>query len=328
MNVESMENLFLQLKTQIEKAESIIVFSHVSPDGDTLGSNLAISLMIEKYFNKKVDSTYVGVLPSLYSFMPDFNRFIDVQTIDKTKKYDLAIAVDVASKDRMVSGTTLFDNAKFKVNIDHHKTNIGYADINIIDGDAACVGVILYKIFKYWNLEIPTDVARCIYTSLLTDTGGFKYENTTPETFMLAADLVSLGVSPTFEFRACYETKPQSMVQFQAYVVTNASFYNGGKIVFAKITRSDMSKFGATDDFTEGIVEVLRTSKNVEIAAILKETKEGYTKISLRSKTVDVTPIVIDFGGGGHTFAAGCTIKKPIAIAFDKLLKRVQSELE
>ena len=328
MNIESMENLFLQLRTEIEKAESIVVFSHVSPDGDTLGSNLAISLMIEKYFNKKVDSTYVGVLPSLYSYMPDFDRFIDVQTIDKTKKYDLAIAVDVASKDRMVSGTTLFDNAKFKVNIDHHKTNIGYADINIIDGNAACVGVILYKIFKSWNLEIPTDVARCIYTSLLTDTGGFKYENTTPETFMLAADLVSLGVSPTYEFRACYETKPQSMVQFQAYVVTNTSFYNGGKIAFAKITRGDMSKFGATDDYTEGIVEVLRTSKNVEIAAILKETKEGYTKVSLRSKTVDVTPIVIDFGGGGHTFAAGCTIKKPIAIAFDKLLKRVQSELE
>lgn len=328
MNKESMENLYLQLKDKIEQAESIIVFSHVSPDGDTLGSNLAISLMIEKYFNKKVDSTYVGVLPSLYSYMPDFDRFIDVQTIDKTKKYDLAIAVDVASKDRMVSGTTLFDNAKFKVNIDHHKTNIGYADINIIDGDAACVGIILYRIFKTWNLEIPTDVARCIYTSLLTDTGGFKYENTTPETFMLAADLVALGVSPTFEFRSCYETKPQSMVQFQAYVVSNATFYNSGKIAFAKITRGDMSKFGATDDYTEGIVEVLRTSKNVEIAAILKETKEGYTKVSLRSKTVDVTPIVIDFGGGGHTFAAGCTIKKPIAIAFDKLLKRVQSELE
>lgn len=323
-----MDNKFLELKNKIEQAKSIIVFSHVSPDGDTLGSNLAISLVIEKFFNKKVDSTYVGMLPSSYSYLPDFDSFQDVQTIDKNKQYDLAIAVDVASKDRMVYGTSIFDNAKYKINIDHHKTNIGYADLNIVDGDAACVGVILYKIFKEWGLELPKDVARCIYTSLLTDTGGFKYENTTPETFMLAADLVRLGVSPTYEFRACYETKPQSMVQFQAYIVTNTLFYNNGRIAFSKITRSDMSKFGATDEYTEGIVEVLRTSKNVEIAAILKETKEGYTKVSLRSKTVDVTPIVIDFGGGGHTFAAGCTIKKPIAIAFDKLLKRVQSELE
>ena len=323
-----MENSFSELRDKIEKAESIIVFSHVSPDGDTLGSNLAISLMIEKYFNKKVDSTFVGKLPNTYNYLPDFERFIDVQDIDKTKQYDLAIAVDVASKDRMVFGTQIFDNAKFKVNIDHHKTNIGYADINIVEGDAACVGIILYKIFRAWELDIPKEVARCIYTSLLTDTGGFKYENTTPETFMLAADLVRLGVSPTYEFRACYETKPQSMVQFQAYVVSNTVFYNSGKIAFSKITRSDMSKFNATDDYTEGIVEVLRTSKNVEIAAILKETKEGYTKVSLRSKTLDLTPIVMDFGGGGHTFAAGCTIKKPIAIAFDKLLKRVQSEIE
>lgn len=323
-----MENSYSDLKEQIANAESIVVFSHVNPDGDTLGSNLAISLMIEKYFNKKVDSVFVGKLPNIYSYLPNFDRFIDVQNLDKNKQYDLAIAVDVASKDRMVFGTQIFDNAKTKANIDHHKTNIGYADVNIVDGDAACVGIILYKIFKEWDLEIPKDVARCIYTSLLTDTGGFKYENTTPETFELAAELVRLGVSPTYEFRACYETKPQSMVQFQAYVVSNTVFYNSGKIAFSKITRSDMSKFNATDDYTEGIVEVLRTSKNVEIAAILKETKEGYTKVSLRSKTLDVTPIVMDFGGGGHTFAAGCTIKKPIAIAFDKLLKRVQSEIE
>lgn len=323
-----MKKLFSELKNKIENAKSIIIFSHVSPDGDTLGSNLALSLMIEKYFNKKVDSVYVGFLPSIYSYLPSFDRFKDVQSINKSKKYDLAIAVDVASKDRMVSGSVIFDDADFKVNIDHHKTNIGYADLNIVDGDAACVGVILYKIFKSWELQIPEDVARCIYTSLLTDTGGFKYENTTPDTFILASELVKLGVSPTYEFRACYETKPQSMVQFQAYIVSNTIFYNEGKIAIAKITRSDMSKFNATDDYTEGIVETLRTSKNVEVAAILKETKEGFTKVSLRSKTLDLTPIVIDFGGGGHTFAAGCTIKKPIAIAFDKLLTRVQSELE
>ena len=161
----------------------------------------------------------------------------------------------------------------------------------------------------------------------MTDTGCFKYDNTTPETFIVASELLKLGVSPSKEYRSCYETKPQSMVQFQAYVVSNTVFYNKGKIALSKITRSDMSKFNATDDYTEGIVEILRSSKDVEIAAILKETKEGYTKVSLRSKNVDLTPVVIDFGGGGHKFSAGCTIKKPIAIAFDKLLKRVQSEI-
>ena len=323
-----MDKIYSEIREKIEQADSIIIFSHVNPDGDTLGSNLALSMVIEEEFHKKVDSVYVGNLPNIYSYLPSFGRFKDVQTIKPDKKYDLAIAVDVASKDRMVLGTNIYDNAVNKINIDHHKTNVGYGDINLIDGDAACVGVLLYKMFMEWNVKITKDTARCIYTSLLTDTGGFKYENTTSDTFILASELVKKGVSPTYEFRSCYETKPQSMVQFQAYVVSKTIFYNGGKIAFAKITRSDMSKFNATDDYTEGIAETLRTSKDVEIAAILKETKEGYTKVSLRSKTVDITKIVTDFGGGGHTFAAGCTIKKPIAIAFDKLLQRVQSELE
>lgn len=323
-----MEKNFIELKKQIENAESIVVFSHVNPDGDTLGSNLAISLMIEKYFGKKVDSVFVGNLPDTYSYLPDYERFVDVGKIEKNKVYDLAIAVDVAAKDRMVVAVPIYDNAKFKANIDHHKTNIGYGDLNIIDGDAACVGSILFKIFTAWNYEITTDVARCLYTSLLTDTGNFRYENTTPETFMLAAELVKRGVSPTTEFRACYERKPQELIQFQAHILSNAEFLNNGKIAFAKITLEDMKKFNAAEDYTEGIVEVLRSSKNVEISGILKETKDGFTKVSLRSKNVSVIPIVMDFSGGGHSFAAGCTIKKPLSIAYNKLLERVQSELK
>lgn len=323
-----MENLFLELKNKITEAESIIIFSHVNPDGDTLGSNLALNLMIEKYFGKKADSVFVGTLPNLYSYLPEFSRFQNIDDIDKSKKYDLAIAVDVASKDRMVTAVQLFDNAGFKADIDHHVTNIGYGDLNIIDGNAACVGMILNRMFKKWDMPINLDIARCLYTSLMTDTGCFKYDNTSPEAFLMGAELVGCGVSPNKEYRACYETKPQSMVQFQAYIVCNTVFYNDGKIAFSKVTRNDMSKFNAEDDYTEGIVEVLRSSKNVEVAAILKETKEGYTKVSLRSKSLDLTPVVMDFGGGGHKYSAGCTIKKPIAIAFDKLLKRVQSEIK
>lgn len=323
-----MEDLYLKLKAAIEKAESIIIFSHVNPDGDTLGSNLALSFMIEKYFNKKAESVFAGSLPSIYCYLPGYERFKGLEAVNKNKKYDLAIAVDIASKDRMITGAEIYDNALVKVNIDHHKTNIGYGDINIIDGDAACTGIVLNRIFDSWGYKETLETARCLYTSLLTDTGGFRFNSTNAECFMLAAHLVEAGVSPMQEYRACYETKPQSMVQFQAYVISNAVFYNEGSIAFAKVTRSDMSRFGASDEYTEGIVEVLRSSKNVEIAAILKETKEGWTKVSLRSKTIDIIPAVLDFGGGGHTFAAGCTIKKPLPIAFDKLLKRVQLEIE
>ena len=323
-----MRDVLYNLKEQIEKAESIVIFSHVNADGDTLGSNLALSLMIEKLFNKKVTSAYVGYLPKTYSYLPSYNNFVDAKNIDNNKVFDLAIAVDVAAKDRMTYGLKLFENAKCKVNIDHHKTNIGYADINIIDGDAACVGIILYKIFKEWNAELTLDIAKCIYTSLMTDTGCFKYETTTPEVFRLAAELVEIGVTPIKEYRACYESKPLNMVQFQAHIVNNAIYHNNGQIAIAKITKEDMTKFNATDDFTEGIVETIRTAQCVEISALLKENSEGNTKVSLRSKTIDLTPIVKIFDGGGHTFAAGCTINKPINIAYDKLLEAIQCTIK
>ena len=323
-----MEKLYLELKNKIETAENIIIFSHVNPDGDAIGSNLALNIMLEKHFNKIPDSVYSGSLPSIYSFMPHFGRLKEVQTLDKNKKYDLAVSLDTASKDRLASGACFFDGAGFSAVIDHHKTNPRYGNINIIDGGAACTGIVLNRIFESWKLDMPLDAARCIYTSMLTDTGGFRYDNTNEECFLLAAKLIKAGVSPMKEYRACYETKPQAMLMFQAQAVSNASFYNDGKIAAVKITQNDMKRLNAEDDYTEGIVEILRTVKNVEIAVLLKETKDGWTKVSLRSKNINLIPAVLDFGGGGHMFAAGCTIKKPVMIAFDKLMARIQTELK
>ncbi len=322
-----MNKTFLELKDIIDKSQKIIIFSHVNADGDTLGSNLALALMIEEHFKKTPDSVYVGNLPDMYKYLPFYDRFKNVEDI-KESDYDLAIAVDVASKDRLVNAVKLYDSTKIKVNIDHHKTNNSYGDINIMEPDSACVGVILYKIFKEWNLNLNLNIAKCIYTSVMTDTGCFKYENTSPEVFNIAAELVKYGVSPCKEYRLCYETKPQNMVQFQADIVSNSKFYNDGKIAFAKVTKEDVLKYQAEDYFTEGIVEILRSSKTVEIAAILKEINDDNTKVSLRSKKVDLTPIVKKYDGGGHSFAAGCTIKKPISIAYNKLLEDIQCVLK
>ncbi len=321
-----MKKAFSELNTLIKEAKNIVIISHVNPDGDTLGSNLALKIVIKEYFNKDSDSIYVGCLPSVYKYLPLYSEFIDAKE-KENKKYDLAICTDVASKDRMVYANEIFERAEKKVNIDHHKTNIGYGDINIIDGDAACCGLILYRMFKQWGIKISLDCARCLYTSLMTDTGNFKYENTTPEVFNTAAELIRAGVNASHEYRACYESKPQNLIQFQSYIISNTKFYDNGKIAMAAITKKDMEKFNATDDFTEGIVEILRTSKDVEISALLKETNEGNTKVSLRSKNTDLTKIVSAFNGGGHSFAAGCTIKRPVNIASSKLLERIQSEL-
>lgn len=317
-----------ELVERIKNANNIFIFTHVNPDGDTLGSAIAMKLFIKEFLNKPSRIVHTSTLPKVYSFVPEYDTIEDISTVSKDEKCDLAIAVDIASADRLAEASDLFKNADFRINIDHHRTNNGYGDLNIIDGGACSVGLMLCKMFNELGYKYSKSVAIALYTSIMTDTGAFKYENTTPECLRAAAQIVEAGAVPNEIYRACYESKPVNMLKFQLHVLNKAEFFHDGKIAITTVEKEDMAKFNATDDFTEGIVEVLRTANIVEVSAILKETKDGFTKVSLRSKTVDLVPIIADFNGGGHTFAAGCTIKKPVSIAKDKLLERIENAIE
>lgn len=315
------------LKTAIAKAKNILILSHVNPDGDTISASLALTLFIEKYFNINAKLTYIGKIPDIYEFLPSVDKFINMNKIDKNQVFDLAIAVDVASKDRLNGAITLFDNAKNTINIDHHRTNNNYGKLNIVNPKACSAGQVIFDLIEELEYAIPEDIAICLYTSILTDTGGFKYENTSIRTLETAAKLVSLGVNPCILYRACYESKPQKMVQFQAFAISNATFLKGGKIAYTLITKDSMKQFDALDEYTDGISEVLRQINTVEASMVLKETNDNYTKVSLRSKNIDVSKIASNFNGGGHKFAAGCTIKKPIDVALNKLLDYLNEEV-
>lgn len=315
-------------KLAIEKAETILVVSHVNPDGDTLSANLALVHSIKKHFNKKAIPVYVGNIPAVYKFLPGIEKFVNVSNIDRKEIYDLVIAVDIAAKDRMVDALELFTKAKCNVNIDHHKTNNNYGKLNYVDVDACSAGEVVFNILAEINAEISKDIATCIYTSILTDTGCFKYEKTTSKTFDIASKLVGYGASPSEIARECYDTKPQNMVQFQVNALNNAKFLEDGKIAYTIVTLDDMKKFNASNEHTDGISEALRQIKTVEVAILLKETENNQTKVSLRSKNIDVSKIASNFNGGGHTFAAGCTIKKPPSVAINKLLEYIMSEMK
>ncbi|MDD3237847.1 MAG: bifunctional oligoribonuclease/PAP phosphatase NrnA [Candidatus Gastranaerophilales bacterium] len=312
----------------IKKAKEIVIFSHVNPDGDTLSTNLALANVLQNIYKKEnITCVYAGKLPAIYDFLPDFDKLINIDSLNFEKKYDLVICVDVAAKDRIMNGTDIFDKAEKTINIDHHKTNKGYADFNYIDAKACSAGQVLYDIFEELNIEITKDLAVLFYTSIMTDTGGFKYENTSVKTLNTAAVLLEKGANPCDIYRHCYESKPQEMVQFQAFAISNAIYTHGGKVAHTIITKEMMKKFNATDDFTDGISEALRTIRTVEISMVLKENSQGNTKVSLRSKNVDITKITAVFDGGGHQFAAGCTIKKPAKIAINKLLEEIDKIL-
>ena len=314
---------FSQLNDIIKSSKNILITSHINPDGDTLGSMCGLYSFIETNYKKKCEMLVVSKIPKMYDFIPNIKLAKHLNEFDKSREYDLVINVDVAALDRICDGKILFNKAKFTVNIDHHKTNIAYADLNFIDGEASSTAEVLYYIAKNLGWKITKDAAIAIYAGILTDTGSFRFDNTTPRAFQYASELVELGVDPNKLYKYCYETHSKNMVLFQAYCVSKAIFLDDDKIAYTTVYSKDLEKFNALEDFTEGLTEKLRAIVSTEIAFVAKEMSNGWTKISMRSKTIDIAEVCQVFDGGGHKFAAGCTIKTNVDDAVKKVLKEI-----
>ena len=314
---------YSKLNDIIKSSKNILIISHVNPDGDTLGSMLGLYLAILENFKKKSDMLSVSKLPDVYSYLPHYSEIKQLDEIDKSREYDLVINVDVAAIDRVCDAKILFEKAKFSVNIDHHKTNIGYGNLNFINSDASSTGEVLYNCFEQMGWKINLDTAICLYTAILTDTGSFRFDNTKPKTFETAAKLVEIGVQPSEVYKKVYESDSKTLVMFQAHCISKAKFSDDNKIAYTKVFRKDMEQFSAGDDCMEGLTEKLRAIVTTRLAFVAKEMKSGGTKFSMRSKFADVAQLCEKFGGGGHKFAAGCTIKAPVDEAVKKMLSEI-----
>lgn len=317
---------YLKFDEALRSAKSILICSHVNPDGDTLGTMCALQLAIQKQYKKKADMLILSKLPKIYEFLPNINKAKSIEMLNKSREYDIAIAVDIASLDRLINAQILFDKAKYKINIDHHTTNNLYGDLAIVEPKTSSSGEVLFKIFKKLGWEINLDIATCIYTAILTDTGGFRFENTNSSVLRVAAELVDLGVNPKELFKKCYETKTKNMVLFQNYCVGKANFVKNEKIAYTVIYKKDMEKFNAGEDYTDGIAETLRSITTTDVSFVVKEVDSKTCKISMRSKSVDIAKVCSVFGGGGHKFAAGCTMKYSCEDSVKKLLAEIEKE--
>lgn len=314
---------FRQLNDIIKSSKNILIISHINPDGDTLGAMCGLYGFIETNFKKKCEMLAISKIPAMYNFLPNIKLVKQLQDVDKSREYDLVINVDVASIDRICDAKILFDRAKYTVNIDHHKTNILYGNLNFVDGLASSASEVVYNIAKNLNWKVSLDTATCIYVGILTDTGSFRFDNTTPQALNFASELVSIGVKPNEMYKLCYETNSKAMTLFQAYCINKATFLNNDKIAYTCVYKKDMEKFNASEDFTEGLTEKLREITTTEIAFVAKEMNNNWTKISMRSKFIDVAEICKIFDGGGHKFAAGCTIKSGVENAVKKILAEI-----
>ncbi len=320
---------FEQLTQKISNAKNIILISHIGPDGDTIGSTLGFYFLIKENFKaKNVHFVVQHRIPQVYEFLPEINKAILTNFQVEIAQYDLAIAVDCATAERMGYFEKIFFNAKTTANIDHHITNPNFADLNLVGDNLSSTGELLYNYAINQNLKISQNAATSIYTAILTDTGGFKYSNTTATALFTGSKLIDLGAKPHEIYEYCYEKKPMAMQNITAYSILNAKYLSNNKIAYIVIDRKLMEQFGALDEHLDGISEALRETDCVDVAFVLKETVKGEAKFSFRSKTVDVSKICQQFGGGGHMLAAGCLLKKTLPEALEHVLPKVIEQVE
>ena len=314
---------FSNVEEIIKNSKKILIISHVNPDGDALGSTCALYKAIYNRFKKKADMCALTYLSPVYKFLPYLDQA--KQSYNTSLVYDLVITVDVADINRICDMKVLFDKAKTTINIDHHKTNNGFGDYNYIVPEASSTGEVLYNMFKNSGWEIDKEMAECLYTAILTDTGGFRFDNTTEDVLSIASHLVKSGADPSKIFTYCYEQKSKNYVMFQNHCISKAVFLNDDKIAYTTVYRRDFEDYKAKDDYTEGLAEQLRAIDTTDLAFVVKEVEPNkLCKISMRSKKYDVAHICSIFGGGGHSRAAGCSIKSNVETAVKKILKEIE----
>jgi len=322
-------NTYSEIINKISEATNILLVSHIGPDGDTIGSTVAFANLIKDNFeNKNVVFVIQHKIPDIYKFLPSINDCVLTNREIEISCFDLAISIDCATKNRMGYIEKLFNNAKFKINLDHHITNPAYADINIIDGTLSSCGELVFDFAQKTNLAISKDTATCLYTAILADTGAFRYSNTTSNTFSAASRLVELGADPHMIYENCFERRPVEMLKIASSAMANAKFLMNDKIAYTMVDRSMLKEFNALDEHLEGIPEMLRQASSVEVAFVVKETVKNEAKFSFRSKTKDVASLCALFGGGGHKFAAGCILKTSLDEALSMVLPEVQKMVE
>lgn len=317
-----------QLNSIIKNSKNILLVSHINPDGDTLGSMCGLYSLIKDNLKKKCDMVVVSDVPVTYNFLPYVDEVKHISQLDLSREYDLVVTIDVAAIDRCADAEKLFKKAKNTINIDHHETNIGYAGVNIIEPQAAATGEIILEIAEKLDWKLSLETVINLYVAIVTDTGCFKFSNTTQRTMESAGKLISFGVNPSDIYQKCYESSSKDMVLFQSYCVNKAEFLNDDKIAYTIVYKKDLEKFNNQgEDFTDGLTEKLRAIRTTEVAFVVKELNSTTSKVSMRSKEKDIAQVCSAFGGGGHKLAAGAVIKATPKKAVDMLIEEIKKKL-
>ncbi|MDH7601260.1 MAG: bifunctional oligoribonuclease/PAP phosphatase NrnA [Armatimonadota bacterium] len=310
---------------QLTRGRSFVLACHQRPDGDALGSALALARVLRGQGKDVVVVCEDGV-PDNYRFIPDSDT---VLLSTNRRGFDVGVLVDCESVKRIGSAKDALLSSSITACIDHHLPNGEFGDIRIIDPEASATAELVFELFSANGIPIDRDLATQLMAGIVGDTGAFKFANTNARTFRIASRLAAAGARASDIAREIYESHSLPAMRLLGRALCSLTMHPSGRIVWAQVTKKDLDELDATDADTEGIVNLVRWVKGPDVAILFRETKPGSIRISLRSTDdFDVERIARVFGGGGHKAAAGCTIEGSLDSARELLIGEVLKWME
>jgi bifunctional oligoribonuclease and PAP phosphatase NrnA len=314
-------NTLYEVAEALAAAESIAASSHVNPDGDSIGCLLALTLALEGV-GKRVHSCLPDPqgYPPQYQFLPGRELLLNEAVFPSD--VGVFIALDCSNLERLAEVRQCAESAPVLINVDHHEDNTDFGKMNIVDAHASSTSELVYKIIKAAGWSFTPDIATCLYTGILTDTGRFQHQNTSPETFLIAHELAGYGADIYGAAREVYERESLSYTRLLGLALGRTTLLEENGLVYSFITQEDLARTGAVLAETEDMIDHLRAVRGARIVAMLKELKDGSVRVSLRTcDELEVGPIARTMGGGGHARAAGYTSDRDIEGSLQELLK-------
>jgi phosphoesterase RecJ-like protein len=314
-----------RIAEEIRSHDCFLVSSHVNPEGDAIGSILALGLVL-KGLGKRVEILNQDPTPEVLSFLPGAEEII--HQAPENVPYDVALALDCGDKARLGEEFGKVKKIGKIINIDHHVSNRHFGDINLVDPTASSAAEILFDLLRYIPVKMDCAVAENIYTGILTDTGSFHYSNTSPKTFSVARACLLTGVDPWKVAEKVYESQPLARLRLLPLVLATLEVEAGGQIPYVVVTQKMIEQSGASAALTEDFINFPRSIKGSEVALLFREISPEKYRVSLRSRgSIDVARIAGEFRGGGHPQAAGCTVEGSLSEVKSKVLERAKAAL-
>ncbi|NLY43605.1 MAG: bifunctional oligoribonuclease/PAP phosphatase NrnA [Clostridiaceae bacterium] len=306
----------------LKSISKAVILPHFNPDGDCIGSSFALQSALKK-MGKKAVVVLEEDIPKMYEFLG--GEFVKYKDYSDYSGIDCVICIDCADEKRLGKRIKFFKQSNVTINIDHHVSNTEFAEYNYIDTNSAATGEMIYDLLGELGVEIDKEIATNLYTAISTDTGSFKYSNTTSRTHRIIAELMEKGIDNADISRRVFDTFSLSKLKFISYAIERIELYEDGKIVIIPIPNKAIKDMALGENDIDGLSSLARTVEGVEVGILLMEMEPGHVKVSLRSnRYVDVSKVAFSFGGGGHVRASGCILNMDMEQAKQKIMEAVK----